>query len=211
VIDEPTELHKMLERATAPPDESPAGLDAETASLRHDWLGLCELIEQEQASCDGFVGRVTVEQVAARAEKRFEICSAASQRNRTAWSRWLLAAVAASILVAAGVTIVVRSLDGSGAGKSISQEVARNDGLSKPSADRDLSANRKTSAPSQSDRQATSTVDRLAWGDSVDDEITAVGQATTLARHDWYGQSNSASVIRSGLDQLENEIQQGPL
>jgi hypothetical protein len=210
VNDEPTKLHKMLERATAPPDESAAGLDAETASLRGGWLGLCKLIEEEQASCDVFVGRLTVSQVAS-AERRFETVDAAPKWNRGGWSRWLSAAVAASILVAAGVTIVVRSLDGSGAGQPNSQEVARDDRLSKSSADHRSPANRETAPPSQPDRQATSTVDRLAWGDSVDDEITAVGQATTLAQHDWYGQSNSVSVIRSGLDKLENEIQQGPL
>jgi hypothetical protein len=249
---EPTKLHTMLERATAPPDEAPADLDAETASLRHGWLGLCKLIEEEQASGDGFVNRVRVAQVAAaRAEKRLEICGAAPQRNRATWSRWIAVSVAMAILVAAGATVVVRSLDGSGAVQPNSLQMARDNGLSKslsdnrrgqspfveraPSpdgreqkgtvplsaggsrisskspADRGLSANRETATSNQADRQTNSTVDRLAWGDTVDDEITAVGQATTLAQHDWYGQSNSVSVIRSGLDKLENEVQQGRL
>ena len=58
---------------------------------------------------------------------------------------------------------------------------------------------------------AGSTKEPLQWTDSVDDDITAVGNAATWVQQDWYTQSSSVVSIQSGIDDLEQEIEGGAL
>ena len=50
--DETRKLEEMLERATAPGDQMPGDLDAETSSLREGWLALSKLLEDAQVGSE---------------------------------------------------------------------------------------------------------------------------------------------------------------
>jgi hypothetical protein len=178
-------LHELLNRATAPADIELDSSEAEAASLRNGWLGLCRLIEEEQQA--GQVMRrdalEAVRSVVDRSQGRAAAKSAA-------WTAWLMAALAASLLIAASITMLVRR-NGHGADRDPQQHVAESLTAESANVQRSVAG------------------DRVQWGDSVDDEITAVSQATLLAQQDWYAQSSRIGAVQTGLYDLENEIDQG--
>ena len=49
----------------------------------------------------------------------------------------------------------------------------------------------------------------MKWGDSVDDEITAISQAAIYVRQD--NSSSRLWEIQTGLDQLNREVEHGHL
>lgn len=186
-------LHDLLNRATAPADETSDELDAVAASLRRGWLALGRLLEGEQRAGGAAEGN-DVEPIR-QARQRLRIDSPA---RAAIWFPWLIAAVAASVLIAASVTMIVRRFGGGTDVQLNPQQIAHDD---KP----------RNYASGGSVLAHSTLADRWQWGDTVDDDITAVSQATLVAQQDWYAQSSRVGAIQSGLDELESEMDQGKL
>lgn len=83
-------LQKLLEEATAPGSEMPAGLDAETSSLREAWLA---------------VGRTLAAAEAAAGPPR-EFSKLVAPTARRSWSKNAIVALAASLLILASALTV---------------------------------------------------------------------------------------------------------
>ncbi len=109
--DESKRLQEILERATASGDQMPADLDAETSSLREGWLALGKLLEDAQVASGQSLDRWQV------------TLRPAPQR----WRLAVVAAVAASLLVAAGLTLAYRLLDGANAVQPSAPTLAQDD------------------------------------------------------------------------------------
>ncbi len=196
--DESRRLQEMLERATAPGDEMPADLDDETSSLREGWLALGKLLKDAQFASDKPLDRWQV-------------------TPRPAPQRWrwaVAAAIAASLLIAAGLTLGYRLLDGSNAVQPGTPQLAQ-DNQPATGARVDTSeavvqaAEPQPRSPNPEPR--TLNPDYLAWDDSLDDELTVVAQAAALAQEDWYARAGGLSAIERGLDQIKKDIEDGTL
>jgi hypothetical protein len=183
-------LHELLDRATAPADGELGSSDIEAASLRSGWVGLCRLIEEEERA-----GQVVQRGEIEPSRRPVRHSLSHSPVPPAAWTVWLTAAVAASILVAVSMTTVVKHFRG----QQIAEIARPADEVSRPSQHPNTASIDQPSAAS----------DRLQWGDSVDDEITAVSRGTLLAQDDWYVQSSRFGAVQSGIFELENEIEQG--
>jgi hypothetical protein len=136
---------------------------------------------------------------------------------RPAPQRWRLAvaaAVAASLLVAAGLTLAYRLLDGSNAVQPSAPTLAQDD---QPAAGPRVDAPEavaQTPNPESGTSNTgpqTANTNALAWDDSLDDEITVVAQAAALVREDWYARAGGLSAIERGLDQIKKDIEDGTL
>jgi hypothetical protein len=195
----------MLEDATAVGDEAPAGLDPETAALRKGWLRLSQLIECDSAARPRFqVSDIAGHPlpIAEWIEPQNEFTSSIERRRKFRWSRWIAAATAASLLVAGGVAATLILIDGlNGPQPALRNNPPLIAHKNNPSAD----------SPAQNTHHQLVAADRLPWGDSVDDEITAVDRAAALVRQDWYSQSGRIGAVKTGLGDLEKELDQGPL
>jgi hypothetical protein len=205
VNEENSELRRMLEDATAVGDETPASLDPETAALRKSWLRLSQLI-----ACEAAAGsRSQIPDVAENPkaitewiEPQNEFVLRIERRNKARRLRWIVAAMAASLLIAAGVTATMKVIEGLNqpqpAPRTNPPLIAH---ANKPSTD----------SSAENTPQQRVAADHLPWGDSVDDEITAVGRAAALVRQDWDSQSSGIGAVQTGLGDLEKELDQGPL
>lgn len=199
--DETKGLQARLERATAPGDQVPADLDAETSSLRDSWLTLGRLLEDAQPAGD------TPWQHGKVAPR-----PAAHRRRPLAWA--VAVAVAASLLIAAGLTLAYRSIDGSGGMRMDLPTIAQDDraptDVVADAADAPDALARADSEP-QRDLLIAAVPDELQWDSALDDQITAVAQATAWVREDWYAQAVSFSAIERGLDEIKKDIEDGTL
>jgi hypothetical protein len=193
-----TRLHELLDCATGRADEELNPADVEAASLRGGWLGLCRLIEAEEQA-----GRVVQRSETEPIRRPVGRSRRHSSAQPAAWTVWIVTAVAASVLLAVSMTTVVKRFGGQQVVPADGQQVAQND----PPAD-DASGPSKRTNKNSGD-PASAAGDRLQWGESVDDEITAVSRATLLAQDDWYAQSSRIGAVQSGIFDLENEIEQG--
>ena len=204
-------LHDLLNRATAPADEAPNVFDAEAASLRRGWLALGRLIEDDQQAGGAAEGNDVEPIRQPRQRSRID-----SPTRAAAWFPWLIAAVAASVLIAASVTMIVRRFGGGADVQLNPQQIAHDDGprnnaFGSPLLTSVAPTPDNSSAQHRSAAGASAQVGRWQWGDSVDDDITAVSQATLVAQQDWYAQSSRVGAIQSGLYELESEMDQGKL
>jgi len=196
--DESRRLQEMLERATAPGDEMPADLDDETSSLREGWLALGKLLEDAQFASDKPLDRWQV-------------------TPRPAPQRWrwaVAAAIAASLLIAAGLTLGYRLLDGSNAVQPGTPQLAQDDQPATGVRVDTLEAVVQAAEPeprSLNPEPRTLNPGYLAWDDSLDDELTAVAQAAALVQEDWYARAGGLSAIERGLDQIKKDIEDGTL
>jgi hypothetical protein len=182
--DELSRLQELLDRATSPAANELNLLDREAASLRSGWLGLCRLIQEEQRT--GEPAKRNVTELVRRLDRH---SLSNSPARRATWIVWVTVAIAASVLLAVSVATIVKRFGGRQIAPVDGQQVAQNE----------RSADVRPSAAG----------DRGQWGDSVDDEITAVSRATLLAQDDWYAQSSRIGAVQSGLYDLENEMEQG--
>ena len=205
-------LQTIVERATAAADSAPPDLDAETASLREAWLHLGELIEHD---IQPFAGASHVSRVRLRRVFRRHVPLVAGGSNR---SRIWLAAVAASLLVTLGAAFALRYRTVAPQKSKVeSPPVAQTDGpITHPPA---AVTSATAPAPLPPRNQSNTTIaasgnplqqgEPVKWGDSVDDEIKALGQAAI------YVQQNDPSSrlweIETGLDQLDREVEHGNL
>lgn len=201
--DESRRLQEMLERATEPGDEMPADLDAETAALREGWLALGKLLEDSP-----FASAEPLDRWQATPRP-------APQRRRLG----VAVAIAASLLIAAGLTLAYRLLDGSNPGQPNAPTLARDDQSTTDSlvdtpqavVQAPIPQSLNPEPPSLNPEPRTLTPGYLAWDDSLDEEIAAVAQAAALVHDDWYAQAGGLSVIERGLDQIKQDIKDGTL
>jgi hypothetical protein len=206
---ESARLHDLLNRTTAPADEASNVFDAEAASLRRGWLALGRLIDGDQRAGGGAEGNDVEPIRQARQRSRID-----SPAPAAVWFPWLIAAVAASVLIAASGTIIVRRSGGGADVQLNPQQIAQDDGprnnaSGSPSLTPVAPTRDNSSAQHRSVAGAPAQVSRWQWGDSVDDDITAISQATLVAQQDWYAQSSRVGAIQSGLYELESEMDQG--
>ncbi len=191
-------LHELLDRATAAAGEELNPLDVEAASLRGGWLGLCHLIEAEEQA-----GRVVQRSEIEPIRRPVRRSTRRSPAQPATWTVWIVTAVAASVLLAVSMTTIVKRFGGQQVLPVDGQQVAQID----PPADDASGPSKRTNENSAN--QASAPGDRLQWGESVDDEITAVSRATLLAQDDWYAQSSRIGAVQSGIYDLESELEQG--
>jgi hypothetical protein len=167
VNDEPNKLHEMLDRATAPTDQNPSGLDPETASLREVWLALGNLLEANSANSPNVVPSVS--------PSTFSVPT-----HRWRIHGWL--ALAATILILAGLAaLYFRPVANEPVGKDLPVAVHPDD-------------------------EAETYSNQLAWNDSLDDEINAIGEATLATRGDWYAQEVELNSVEKRLQQMEQDL-----
>jgi len=189
--EETRRLQELLERATAPGNQMSDDLDAETSSLREGWLALSKLLEDARVAPDQPLDRWQV------------TLRPAAQR------RWfaVAAALAASLLIAAGLTLAYRLLERSDIMAPSAPRLAQ-DGrpLAEPLAVAPEAVAKTTNADARS-----SVADGLTWDDPLDDEITAVAQAAAWVQQDWYAQTGGLGAIERGLDQIQKDIEDGTL
>lgn len=206
--EETRKLQEMLERATAPGDQVPADLDAETSSLRDSWLTLGRLLDDAAAGDR-------------RGCERWRIVARpAPHRGPLAWA----AALAASLLLAAGLTHLYWGDErpvGAPAAPTLSaqgEQAATSAIATTIEAGGDEAAGNEArpalaaAAGEAAQHVASDAVaDELAWDSSLDDQITAVAQATAWVRNDAYAQAVRFQVIEHGLDEIKRDIEDGTL
>ncbi len=193
--DEAERLQEMLERATAPGNEVPEDLDAETASLREGWLAFGKLLADAQPT-------------AGEPRENWKVTSRPVQRWR---SLGLAIAVAASLLIAVGLAAVYRLWDGSSGTQPNPPTIARDDSMSAGTVANAPESLAQPEAEVRQDLPIAAVPDELKWDDSLDEQITAVAQAAALASVDWYAQTGNLSAIERGLDEIKKDIQDGTL
>jgi hypothetical protein len=219
------ELRRMLEEAMPidgpSADRDPASsLDPETAELRETWQQFAKLLEAgapsdrplsiQPAGCDAST-------IAEPAELRAKVESRADRKKAPRRFRWSAVALAASLLVAVGLAITLRVIDvlrDHGAAGPANRAAIAHDEKRAPSNqlahDSSTKPNRSSDQKSNVASNDTAT-DRLQWNDSVDEDITAVAQATALAKQDWYAQSVGIGAVETGVSDLSRDLDQGPL
>jgi len=195
VNDETERLKERLECATAPGQEVPEDLDAETASLREGWLAFGKLLTETQPT----VGEPW---------QNWKVAPRPVQRRRFLG---FAIAVAALLLIAAGLTMVYRLGDGSNGVLPNPPTIARDNRVPAGTVEEVPTASPQPEAEIRQDLQVAAALDELEWDDSLDEQITAVAQATALASVDWYAPTGNLSAIERGLDEIKKDIQDGTL
>jgi len=203
--DETNKLREIVERATATPriddDNVPQDLDAETLALRSGWLQLGKLIEEEVKSGAGHI--CIHERCAAKRP-------AVVRRGQAGWSLWI-AVSAASLLVALGIAFAMQFFGGPHQPQKNLPPIAGSDAPPKQPAAPGVAHTPAPPRASQPNPHIAKASDHLQWGDSVDEEISAVGEATIYAKQDVFAQSSGVLEIETGLDELTKEVEQGSL
>ncbi len=177
--DDPRELERQLEQATARSGPSGAPLDPETASLREAWLALGQLLETAHPATDL--------PVQPRAAPR--------ARRRPRWLVPAAVALAASLLIGVTVVWTVRGLGPS--------SDASSGGMALEGASPSASIAQR---PSRALPEA-----KLAWHDTLDNEIVLAGQAVVSAQEDWPILADASNSVQYGLQQVEKDVQGSPL
>ena len=168
-----------LEKATAPGDKIDASLDAETASLREGWLALGKLLETAEAETQGppVLHYSNIED---------------SPRRR--WQFGLkqmvvLAALAASLLIAAAAGLSLLRNDKEIIKQTTEAEIARHDAK----------------------LQESIVNNGLDWDDSLDTEIAAAGSEMQRIQTDWYASTDSAAAIYYRLNAIQQDLNENTL
>lgn len=193
--DETERLQEMLERATAPGDEVPEDLDAETVSLREGWLAFGRLLSDTQPT-------------AAEPCENWKVTPRPVRRWRPLG---MAIAVAASLLIAAGLTMAYRLRDGSSGVQPNSPTIAQDSRVPAATVNETPGALAQPTAEARRERQVAAVPDDLKWDDSLDEQITAVAQAAALVHEDWYAQAGNLNAIGRGLDEIKKDIEDGTL
>lgn len=193
--DETKRLQEILERATAPGDEVPEDLDAETASLREGWLAFGKLLAEAQPT-------------AGEPWESWKVTPRPVQQRRFLG---LAIAVAASLLIAAGLTIAYRLRDGSSGVQPNPPTIAQDDRVPAATVKETPRVVAQPDAEVRQDLQIAAVPDELKWDDSFDEQITVVAQAAALVHEDWYVQAGKLNAIGRGLDEIKKDIEDGTL
>jgi hypothetical protein len=187
--DETKKLRQIVERATAVGDRIPADLDAETASLRKTWLELGNLIERDMRSDSAPAGDAASELERAGAElaefgrvltaaphvaepsTAKAHVSAATVARRPVWT-YVVAAVAASLLVAAGAFFWLHGMPAPQG--QTNHELANGSGVKAPVEP----GNNPNANLHQAPNSLIVVADHPEWNESVNKGVTVVSRAT---------------------------------
>jgi len=195
VNDEPNELKRRLEEATA--RESPRGVpsDDETASLREGWVALGHLMETAQPI-----------------DEPFDLRPVAQRTRGSGRVVAIVAALAVSLLIG---TITAWLLIGNAPpdGPNVPDGVAAiDDGQERPAEPF------PEKPPVQPERVLAVAppseeifVDPLAWDDSFDDQLALLGEDVIRMEEDWYHLDDPFESILDALEQMEEEFRENKL
>ncbi len=164
--DELSKLQRELDQATSDHGPTDGPLDAETASLRETWSALGQLLDTAYPPND----------------KPIPLLRATRSRGRL----WVLATLAASLLVVIGTTWVLMGID-----------------RSTPSIVPDVD---QPAVVQQQQKQPAET-DSFDWDDSLDQQIASAGQAIVRVQQDWYYADDAFSPVQDGLEEINEDIQ----
>jgi hypothetical protein len=195
VNDETQRLREILERATAPGGEVPEDLDAETASLREGWLAFGRLLTEAQPT-------------AGEPWENWKVMPRPVQSRRFLG---LAIAVAASLLIAAGLTMAYRLRDGSSGVQPNPPTIAQDERAPAGIIEKTPEASPQPEAEVRQNLQIAAVPDELEWDDSLDEQITTLAQAAALVHDDWYAQAGKLNAIGRGLDEIKKDIEDGTL
>ncbi len=201
--DDTKRLQEMLERATAPGDALPEDLDAETAALREGWLALSKLLTDAQSGTSEPWENWLV-----------------TPRPTRHWRpiRWALA-VAASLLIVAGLAVAYRLQNGGDGVRPNSPAIARDAHtpatVAEPTPATVVEPTPATvaapAAEARPDTQLAAGSDGFEWDDTLDAQITTLAQATALVHEDWYAQAGKLNALGQALDEVKKDIEDGTL
>lgn len=137
-----------------------------------------------------------LEAVRPQLEQPLQLPEPARPKPLVRWRLAGVAAVAASILV--GLTLVWKSI-----------------GTSRPSTPSSVSEASAVEAeqplPARRTTQLASVADELAWDDSLDQQIASAAQAVVRIQQDWYHLDYAFGPVYHGLEQMEEDFDQGAL
>ena len=186
--DDPRELRRRLEQATARAGSDESPLEPETAALRAGWLALGELLEAEQRSSPP---RPLGEGPGVRAAG---IGTRLTRRRR--WLPIAIAALAASLLIAVSVTWHARGLKPATVPSTQPSDFAQNG--AKP----DAAVNDGSTAAGDLE---------LAWDSSLDREIEQAGQKIMQLRQDQLASAAVSDRLQYQLEDLSKDLEESPL
>lgn len=210
---EPKDLERRLEQATAPADAPDVPLDAETASLREAWLAFGQVLEAAQPAPDEPLPlRIPVV-------------------RRDSRGHWWLAgslALAASLLVMATAAwslffsggLPGRTSSPAGVAQSEPSHVEQLEGIAVESGMPAAPSRPSTLPPAptpdarviaENDAAVDLATDELAWDDPIDEEIVLTGQVMVSIQQDWYDVDQAYGSVYQGLQQVEEDIESGTL
>jgi hypothetical protein len=195
VNDETKRLQEILERATAPGDEVPEDLDAETAALREGWLAFGKLLAEAQPT-------------AGEPWESWKVTPRPVQHGRTLR---MVIAVAALLLIAVGLTLAYRLFDGSSGIQPNPPTIAQDDRVPAEIVEETPAVSPQPDIEVRQDLQIAAVPDELEWDDSLDEQITTLAQAAALVHDDWYAQAGKLNAIGRGLDEIKKDIEDGTL
>lgn len=188
--DDSHELERRLEQATAPPGVDEAPLDPEIARLRAGWLALGELLEAAQPQSSP--RPLAAERPWARAA-----IIATRPSPHTNWLLVVVAALAASLLIAISVTRHILSATPKTTPSALPSQFAR-DGV-------------KPGHSPQDDGTTAVSDAELAWNSSLDQEIEQAGQAIMQLRQNQLASAAVSDQLQYQLENLRQDIEESPL
>lgn len=193
--DETKRLQEMLERATAPGDALPEDLDAETAALREGWLALSQLLTDAQSTTS-------------EPWENWLVIPRPTRHWRPV--RWAIA-VAASLLIAAGLAVAYRLQNGGDGVQPNPPTTAQDAHAPAAVAEPAPAIMVAPAADVRQDTQLAAVSDGLEWDDTLDAQITTLAQATAIVHEDWYAQAGKLNALGQALDEVKKDIEDGTL
>ena len=207
--DEPRDLQRRLEQATAADFPADTPLEPETAALREAWLAFAALLEatgpapleklrSEQEITVRF-GKGTVPfSLRENRDSPPVIPGAVRTRRRLA----AVAALAASVAVA--VTLIWNGMRQPAGPPPLADGPASPD-IEQPAPD--AKQPRQALAANDVDQDA----DQFDWDDSLDEQIVQVGREIVRVQQDWYHLDDAFEPIQHGLQQMAEDIEDNML
>lgn len=185
--DEMNELRRRLEAATARDETSENVSDAETSSLRQGWLALGRLLDAAEAPLSDPADRWTLPVA----------------RRPHVGRLTVVMLVAASLLVAlAGAWLLRDTRPAPGLAPSPDQIASQE----KP---KPVEAPDRPAVPPP--RRAALATAQLQWDDSLDEQLVSAAQAMMSVQQSWDSSAGGFDYVRYGLEQAEDDLQDGKL
>ncbi len=169
--------------------------DETTASLREGWLAFGRLLTEAQPT-------------AGEPWENWKVMPRPVQSRRFLG---LAIAVAASLLIAAGLTMAYRLRDGSSGVQPNPPTIAQDERAPAGIIEKTPEASPQPEAEVRQNLQIAAVPDELEWDDSLDEQITTLAQAAALVHDDWYAQAGKLNAIGRGLDEIKKDIEDGTL
>ena len=204
--DEPRDLQRRLEQATAADCPADKPLEPDTASLREAWLAFAALLE---ATGPAPLEKLRSEQeITVRFGKGRVPFSLRENRDgppvipRTRRRLAAVAALAASIAVA--VTLIWNGMRQPAGPPPLADGPASPD-IEQPAPD--SKQPRQALAANDVDQDA----DQFDWDDSLDEQLVQVGQEIVRVQQDWYQLDDAFDPIQYGLQQMAEDMEDNVL